>query len=268
MGLWYQDWRGLRRRLLDHAVNRLAAAGRDGVVLFDRRGCPIKANENASLVIAAAGGQLDLAGQRYAVRGDSVSARLDLSRTAAGYAVRMRFTAHVAGPCMRCLADADVPVDVDAREVDQPETKDEELRSPYIEGDELDLSSWAHDALTRVGLENDAHGLTHIFFQRYRGDFAIRGSTRRIRPAGAQERSRGRQLHSASNQHGRETGYDRCATRGRIAPQWAAPANPSMPRRMAAVAASDAHKSTVAAAHAPANFPKRSDARDRGRVSK
>jgi uncharacterized protein len=49
---------------------------------------------------------------------------------------------------MRCLAAADVPVEVDAREVDQPETKDEELRSPYIEGDELDLSSWAHDALT------------------------------------------------------------------------------------------------------------------------
>jgi DUF177 domain-containing protein len=79
---------------------------------------------------------------------DTVPARLDLSRTAAGYAVRLRFTAHLAGPCMRCLADARVSVDVDAREVDQSGTEDEELRSPYIEGDELDLSSWAHDALT------------------------------------------------------------------------------------------------------------------------
>ena len=81
------------------------------------------------------------------VAGNTVATRLDLSRTAGGYAIRMRFTAHVAGPCMRCLADADVAVEVDAREVDQPGTDDEELRSPYIDGDELDLSSWAHDAL-------------------------------------------------------------------------------------------------------------------------
>ena len=65
----------------------------------------------------------------------------------ATWAVRLRFTAHVAGPCMRCLADADVPVEVDAREVDQPGSEDEELRSPYIEGDELELGSWAHDSL-------------------------------------------------------------------------------------------------------------------------
>jgi uncharacterized protein len=108
----------------------------------------IRPGEGRRLDVDTDPGQLDLGGQRYAIRGDSVNARLDLSRTAAGYAVRMRFTAHVAGPCMRCLADADVPIEVDAREVDQPETDDEELRSPYIDGDELDLSSWAHDALT------------------------------------------------------------------------------------------------------------------------
>ena len=59
----------------------------------------------------------------------------------------MRFTAHVSGRCMRCLDAADVAVEVDAREVDQPGTEDEELRSPYIDHDELDLGSWAHDAL-------------------------------------------------------------------------------------------------------------------------
>jgi uncharacterized protein len=92
-------------------------------------------------------GRLELAGQRYVVAGGTVPARVDLSRTGTGYAVRMRFTAHVSGPCMRCLADADVPVEVDAREVDQPPSDDEELRSPYVEGDELELSQWAHDAL-------------------------------------------------------------------------------------------------------------------------
>jgi transcriptional regulator of acetoin/glycerol metabolism len=53
-----------RYRLLDHAVPRLAGAGRDGVVLFDHRGCPIRANEHAPLLIASAGGQIDLAAAR------------------------------------------------------------------------------------------------------------------------------------------------------------------------------------------------------------
>ncbi|HJV71220.1 sigma-54-dependent Fis family transcriptional regulator [Ideonella sp.] len=53
-----------RYRLLDHAVGRLAVAGQDGVVLFDRRGCPIKANEHAPQAIAAVGGEIDLAGAR------------------------------------------------------------------------------------------------------------------------------------------------------------------------------------------------------------
>jgi uncharacterized protein len=107
----------------------------------------LRPGEGRRLDLVADPGQLELAGQRYAAAGNSVDARLDLSRTAAGYAVRMRFTAHVSGPCMRCLDDADVTVEVDAREVDQAGTQDEELRSPYVEDDQLDLGSWAHDAL-------------------------------------------------------------------------------------------------------------------------
>jgi DUF177 domain-containing protein len=107
----------------------------------------LRPGEGRRLDLETDPGQLRLAGERYSVAGGSVPTRLDLSRTAAGYAVRMRFTAHVSGPCMRCLEHADVAVEIDAREVDQPGTEDEELRSPYIDHDELDLSSWAHDAL-------------------------------------------------------------------------------------------------------------------------
>jgi uncharacterized protein len=107
----------------------------------------LRPGEGRRLDLPTDPGQLELGGGGYSVADDSVQARLDLSRTAAGYAVRMRFTAHVMGPCMRCLDDADLAVEVDAREVDQPGTSDEELRSPYIDGDELDLSGWSHDAL-------------------------------------------------------------------------------------------------------------------------
>ena len=107
----------------------------------------LRPGEGRRLDLEVNPGALDLGGQSYSVRGDTVNARLDLSRTAAGYAIRMRFVAHVDGPCMRCLADADVAVEVDAREVNQARTDDEELTSPYITDDELELARWAHDAL-------------------------------------------------------------------------------------------------------------------------
>jgi uncharacterized protein len=107
----------------------------------------LRPGEGRRLDLGVDPGRLELGGELYAAADDPVNARLDLSRTAAGYAVRMRFTVRVSGPCMRCLEDAEVAVEVDAREVDQPGTQDEELRSPYIEVDELDLRSWAHDAL-------------------------------------------------------------------------------------------------------------------------
>jgi uncharacterized protein len=83
----------------------------------------------------------------YALEPATVTARLELSRTASGYAMRLAFEGEVVGPCMRCLAEARTPVRVEAREVDQPGTDDEELRSPYVRDGELDLSGWAHDAL-------------------------------------------------------------------------------------------------------------------------
>jgi uncharacterized protein len=47
---------------------------------------------------------------------------------------------------MRCLEDAVLEAAVDAREVAQENTEDEELLSPYVVDDELDLGRWAHDA--------------------------------------------------------------------------------------------------------------------------
>ena len=42
---------------------------------------------------------------------------------------------------------SDAQVEVDAREIDQPGTGDEELTSPYVEEDVLDIAAWAHDAI-------------------------------------------------------------------------------------------------------------------------
>jgi uncharacterized protein len=89
---------------------------------------------------------VELGGQRYTARGAVTDARLDISRTTTGYALRLRYGIRLEGPCMRCLEDAADQLSIDAREVDQP-GGGEDLRSPYLEGDELDLKSWARDAL-------------------------------------------------------------------------------------------------------------------------
>ena len=89
---------------------------------------------------------LELGGQTYALPDEELRTRVDVSRPSNGYAFRLRFPVHVEGPCMPCLEQATVETAVDAREVDQSDTDDEELRSPYVIDDQLDLGRWAHDA--------------------------------------------------------------------------------------------------------------------------
>jgi uncharacterized protein len=92
-------------------------------------------------------GELRYGDESYAVEGETTTARLEVSRTAAGFALHLRFAAQVGGSCVRCLEHAQVRLEVDAREVEQPASTDEELRSPYVGGNELDVRGWARDAL-------------------------------------------------------------------------------------------------------------------------
>ena len=87
-------------------------------------------------------------GQRYEAEARDVPIRLDISRTMAGYALRLRYALRLDGPCMRCLEPAQRLIEVDAREVDQPGAgDDDELTSPYVQRHDLDLRSWSRDAL-------------------------------------------------------------------------------------------------------------------------
>lgn len=71
---------------------------------------------------------------------------VDLSRmTGGGWALRLRFSASLSGPCMRCLQPASPTTSVDTREVDAP-GGGEELTSPYVDEDVVDLRAWVRDA--------------------------------------------------------------------------------------------------------------------------
>jgi DUF177 domain-containing protein len=96
-----------------------------------------------------------------------VEARIDVSRTSSGYALRLRADVMVEGTCARCLEPARLSVSIDAREVDQRSADDSELRSPYVEENVLDAGSWLHDALRlalpeRLLCREDCAGLCEI----------------------------------------------------------------------------------------------------------
>jgi uncharacterized protein len=85
-------------------------------------------------------------GQSYALSPRRVPVVLDVSRMAGeGFALRLRTSSTLGGPCMRCLDDASLEIEVDAREVNQP-GGGEELSSPYVVADELDVAAWTRDA--------------------------------------------------------------------------------------------------------------------------
>jgi uncharacterized protein len=90
---------------------------------------------------------IELGGQTYEPAGGGAEARLDVSRTSTGYALRLRFATELSGPCVRCLEPAATEIEIDAREVDQPPSRDDELRSPYVNDGSLDVGRWANDAL-------------------------------------------------------------------------------------------------------------------------
>jgi uncharacterized protein len=87
-------------------------------------------------------------GERYEVDPERVSVTLDVARMLhGGWSLRLRFAAEIIGPCMRCLAGASPEVSVDSREIHQPGSDTDELESPYVGDDELELTDWARDAL-------------------------------------------------------------------------------------------------------------------------
>jgi uncharacterized protein len=110
---------------------------------------------------------LELAGQSYLANPLAPTVRLEVSRPSGGFAFKINFPVHVEGPCMRCLEDASLNVDVEAREIDHGGTDDPELRSPYVADDELDIGRWAHDAVmlalpTQILCRPDCAGLCPV----------------------------------------------------------------------------------------------------------
>ena len=132
--------------------------------MFDLGRLTLASGEGRRLELDVRLDDLELGDQRYLVTAAPLV--LDVSRTTTGWSLRLRYQATLEGPCMRCLEPAARTIAVDVREVDQPGGGDE-LHSPYVDGDELDVRGWARDALMldlagQVVCRDDCAGLCAI----------------------------------------------------------------------------------------------------------
>jgi uncharacterized protein len=113
---------------------------------YDLAGLRLSPGEGRRLELSVPIDALELGGERYEASPASVPMTLDVSKLlGGGYAFRLQFTAALEGPCMRCLQEAAPQIAVQAREVDVP-GEGEELESPYVAGEILDVAAWARDA--------------------------------------------------------------------------------------------------------------------------
>jgi uncharacterized protein len=91
---------------------------------------------------------LEYGGQRYLPVPDNVPAELAVSRASTGTVFQLHFDARLHGPCYRCLGDAVLTIPVSAREYQATSPgESDELRTPYVADDRLDVNGWARDAI-------------------------------------------------------------------------------------------------------------------------
>ncbi|HET8894825.1 MAG TPA: DUF177 domain-containing protein [Gaiellaceae bacterium] len=114
---------------------------------FDLRQLKLRTGEQFRESRDVALDPLILGGQEY-VPDATVPVELTITKANTGTLFELAFRVSVHGPCFRCLCDTSLELSVQGREYQatNPGT-DEELRSPYVEGNVLELSRWAQDAL-------------------------------------------------------------------------------------------------------------------------
>jgi len=115
---------------------------------FDLRRVKLRSGEQYRDQLDVALEPLEFGGERYLPVPERVPAELVVTRASTGTIFELRFEGRLHGPCQRCLADAVLDLPISAREYQatNPGASDE-LRSPYVSENRLDLSAWARDAL-------------------------------------------------------------------------------------------------------------------------
>jgi uncharacterized protein len=118
------------------------------MTVFNLRNARLRTGEQLRESVEVQLEPLVLGGQEYVPAPDPTPAELTITKATTGTVFELSFRVTLSGPCFSCLADATLEQSVDAREYQATNPGgDDELVSPYVEADNLDLSAWARDAL-------------------------------------------------------------------------------------------------------------------------
>lgn len=114
---------------------------------FSLRQVKLRPGEEHREVLEVELAPFEFGGQRYLPVPEQVTAELVVSRALTGILFTLRFVTRLHGPCYRCLGDAVLEVPIDAREYQASNPDDEELLTPYVVDEQLEVSAWARDAI-------------------------------------------------------------------------------------------------------------------------
>jgi len=118
------------------------------VTTFNLRQLRLRSGEQFQDTVEVEIEPLVLGGQEYAAVPPTIPAELTVSRASSGTIFDLAFRVRLEGPCFRCLTDTALELSIRAREYQATSPgEDDDLRSPYVHDDVLELSAWAHDAL-------------------------------------------------------------------------------------------------------------------------
>jgi len=118
--------------------------------VFDLRTLRLAVGDSHRVEIPLALSPFQLGGQRYEPLPVHVRGDLRITRLNSGLLFDLAFEATAFGPCQRCLEEARVEIVASDRayQADHPEPgAEDEMTTPYLEGELLDTDRWAHDVL-------------------------------------------------------------------------------------------------------------------------
>ena len=137
------------------------------MTIFDLRTLRLRSGDQSRERVEIDLEPLLLAGQTYEPRPTPAPAELTVTRASSGTVLELALDVALAGPCFRCLGDAELPLSLRLREYQATKPEGDEDRTEYLENDRVDLSAWARDAIAlalpeQILCRNDCAGLCPV----------------------------------------------------------------------------------------------------------
>jgi len=134
---------------------------------FDLRTLRIRSGDQAREHVEIELDSLVLGGQTYEPQPNPAPAELMVTRATSGTVLELALDVSLAGPCFRCLQDAELALELRLREYEATRPESDDERTEYLEDDRIDLSAWAYDSIAlalpdKILCRSDCAGLCPV----------------------------------------------------------------------------------------------------------